>query len=236
MRFFLRLGPSASEVASHKAVSDLATVLLTAMQKLSLGDEKKAVVSEKEPELKPHAQEVRAAGDEKERSEAETIPADLPPADDVPATVPETVQDVAPAVRPEVGSGSSRSQAGEVSGSREVTKDDIKHMTEDEIIAGWREGLVPLKLINTSNCRTLAMKVRRWCENSSNLTACPNISGLFEGSMGDRRVLLQQWLANDGNTQNLEMNLRLEKEHEETHGETMQLLTVEGMKKAGISE
>lgn len=78
MRFFLRLGPSASEVASHKAVSDLATVLLTAMQKLSLGDEKKAVVSEKEPELKPHAQEVRAAGDEKERSEAETIPADLP--------------------------------------------------------------------------------------------------------------------------------------------------------------
>lgn len=65
---------------------------------------------------------------------------------------------------------------------------------------------------------------------------CPEMARLFDGSNADRLTLLMNWLKSGENAQKVETNLKLEKEREDIHEGTDQLLTIEGMRKAGVSE
>ena len=117
----------------------------------------------------------------------------------------------------------------------QLTQEDLKHMSEGQILLAWEQGRCPTELINTNNCRNLAMRLRRYCTTNT-LTNAPNMEKLFDGSTKDKRQLLQQWLMAGENPQMLEMNLRLDREREDTEGEKWLCLTVEGMKKHGVSE
>ena len=64
----------------------------------------------------------------------------------------------------------------------------------------------------------------------------PNMSALFEGNLASRRQLLQQWLAAGEVADHAESNLVMSKTKENELDEEEQLLTVEGMRRAGVSE
>ena len=64
----------------------------------------------------------------------------------------------------------------------------------------------------------------------------PNMSALFEGNLASRRQLLQQWLVAGEVADQAESNLVMSKTKENELDEEEQLLTVEGMRRAGVSE
>ena len=73
---------------------------------------------------------------------------------------------------------------------------------------------MPLDLINSSNCKKLGMRLRRFCSSEGVSVTCPEMARLFEGSNADRLSLLRNWLKSGENAQQVEMNLKLEKERE----------------------
>lgn len=270
----LRLGPSASQVAGDKTVADLASHLLTAFKKLSLGVTPTVI-----PTTESNGEEQVGAG----ASEAETVPGDICPGSGnaaLPSAATPASNDPAPQQKLPVACASSTPPAGTgpqkpppagtgpqttppvgtgpqatlpasvpadpaqetnsnsnatVQQVAQLTQEDLKTMSEGQILLAWEQGRCPTELINTNNCRNLAMRLRRYC-TSQTLSNSPNMEKLFEGSTKDKRHLLQQWLMAGENPQLLEMNLRLDREQEESEGEKWQCLTVEGMKRAGVSE
>ena len=100
----------------------------------------------------------------------------------------------------------------------------------------FEKGLVPPELINTSNCKKLGMRLKRFCEAKNAEVNFPNMVKLFEASNADKLVLLRNFLKNKENAEKCEMQLKYEKEVENTHKGTEKLLTIEGMRKEGVSE
>ena len=95
-------------------------------------------------------------------------------------------------------------------------------------------GVIPLDLVNTSNCRKAAMRLRRAMESGS--VKFPQCQKLFESNNADRLSLLRQFLTSEENLQKLEIQLELERENEQENEEVDKLLTLDGMRKAGVSE
>ena len=100
----------------------------------------------------------------------------------------------------------------------------------------YREGKVPDELINSSNCRKMHMRLRRFCEAKNQKVNCPNMVQQFEASNSDKLSLLRSWMKNMEDPAKVEMELKYEKEVENAQTGEEQLLTIEGMRKAGVSE
>ena len=100
----------------------------------------------------------------------------------------------------------------------------------------YAEGVLPLQLINSSNCRKMYGRMQRYMENHVTPASHPNMSALFEGNLASRRQLLQQWLVAGEVADQAESNLVMSKTKENELDEEEQLLTVEGMRRAGVSE
>ncbi|CAK9005855.1 unnamed protein product, partial [Durusdinium trenchii] len=112
---------------------------------------------------------------------------------------------------------------------------DLKNMKEDDIIRLVHEGMIPIHLINTSNCRKLAMKMNRRME-AQDAVNFPNCLKLFEGSNDDRKKLLRQFLLDHRNLEKMEHQFDLARTNEKEQKGVEELLTIEGMRKAGVSE
>ena len=95
---------------------------------------------------------------------------------------------------------------------------------------------MPENLINTANCRKLGMRLKRFCEAKNTAVHFPNMVRLFEASNADKLTLLRNWLKAGENSNKVEMQLKFEKEMENTHTGTEQLLTIDAMRKKGVSE
>lgn len=93
---------------------------------------------------------------------------------------------------------------------------------------------MPPFLINTSNCRKLAMRLRRCCEGQE-AVSLNNVQKMFEGTNADRLSLLRQFLSSGENIKKVEATLEFSREVEAESTGVEQLLTIEGMKKAGVS-
>ncbi|CAK9008444.1 Angiopoietin-related protein 1, partial [Durusdinium trenchii] len=128
---------------------------------------------------------------------------------------------------------SNHAQVGE-SGDIYSAK-DLKNMKEDDIIRLVHEGMIPIHLINTSNCRKLAMKMNRRME-AHDAVNFPNCLKLFEGSNDDRKKLLRQFLLDHRNLEKMEHQFDLARTNEKEQKGVEELLTIEGMRKAGVSE
>lgn len=105
----------------------------------------------------------------------------------------------------------------------------------DDIIRLFNEGKVPPELINTSNCRKMAMRLRRHCEGIEP-ASFPKMNKLFEGSNGDRLQLLRSWLSCGEVPEQVEMDLEVKKSSTQMGEAKEELLTIIGMQKAGVSE
>ena len=95
--------------------------------------------------------------------------------------------------------------------------------------------MIPIRLINTSNCRKLAMKMNRRME-AQDAVNFPNCLKLFEGSNDDRKKLLRQFLLDHRNLEKMEHQFDLARTNEKEQKGVEELLTIEGMRKAGVSE
>ena len=62
----------------------------------------------------------------------------------------------------------------------------------DRILELYQLGLVPASLINTFNCRKMAMRLRRRCVNEGLETKCPNVARLFASPMASQWRSLRQ--------------------------------------------
>lgn len=80
------------------------------------------------------------------------------------------------------------------------------------------------------------MRLNRFLENSKNREAFPNMAKLFESSNAEKRSLLQSYLKSGEVAAECETTLEVEKELENSFQGDEELLTIEGMRKAGISE
>ena len=100
----------------------------------------------------------------------------------------------------------------------------------------YDQGLVPENLINTSTCRKLGIRLKRFCEAKNANLHFPNMVRMFEASNADKLTLLRNWLKEGENSNKVEMQLKIEKEMENTHTGTEQLLTIDAMRKKGVSE
>ena len=78
------------------------------------------------------------------------------------------------------------------------------------------------------------MRMRRRCEKEGLAAKCPNVAKLFEGSDQDRLSLLRTWLASGEVLDKCELSLEMTKEVENMYEGEDQLLTIEGMRKAGF--
>lgn len=92
-----------------------------------------------------------------------------------------------------------------------------------------------MNLINSSNCRKLAMRCNRACNNDAS-AELSNVQALFQGSIADKRKLLQQFLSNAENLEKTNAWLEYTREVEQEGKEAEELLTVKGMRKEGVSE
>ena len=77
--------------------------------------------------------------------------------------------------------------------------------------------------------------MNRWMEKADPVK-CPNMSELWNGTLQQKRDLLQNWLSSGEVAAKCEMHLKITKETEDSYDSEEQLLTMEGMKRAGISE
>ena len=79
------------------------------------------------------------------------------------------------------------------------------------------------------------MRLRRTCsgEDAVSLT---NVQKMFEGTNADRLSLLRQFLSSGENIKKVEATLEFSREVENESTGVEQLLTVAGMRKAGVSE
>ena len=100
----------------------------------------------------------------------------------------------------------------------------------------YAEGVLPLGLINSSNCRKLYGRMQRYMENHVSEASHPNMSSLFEGTLAQRRHLLQQRLSSGEVADAAESNLSVAKTNEKELKGQEKLLTVEGMRRNGVSE
>ena len=80
------------------------------------------------------------------------------------------------------------------------------------------------------------MRLKRFCEAKNAEVNFPNMVKLFEASNADKLVLLRNFLKNKENAEKCETQLKYEKEVANTHKGTEKLLTIEGMRKEGVSE
>lgn len=64
----------------------------------------------------------------------------------------------------------------------------------------------------------------------------PNMHELFNGNLASRRTLLQQWLCSGEDPSKCECGLVLTRENTEEAESEEQLLTIIGMRRAGVSE
>ena len=80
------------------------------------------------------------------------------------------------------------------------------------------------------------MRLKRFCEAKNTAVHFPNMVRLFEASNADKLTLLRNWLKAGENSNKVEMQLKFEKEMENTHTGTEQLLTIDAMRKKGVSE
>ena len=78
--------------------------------------------------------------------------------------------------------------------------------------------------------------MRRHMEDHSDEVKAPNMAAMFQGTLKERRELLHQWLQSGEVPEKCEMMLTMQRSTEEDYDAEEQLLTVEGMKRAGISE
>ena len=109
-------------------------------------------------------------------------------------------------------------------------------MKEDDIIDAYLRGEVDPSLINQSNCRKAAMRMNRLMEARGAAMTFPNMNKLFEGGTAAKLDLLRAWLKKGEVAKDVETHMEVEKEHENLEDEEEQLLTIEGMRKAGVSE
>lgn len=79
------------------------------------------------------------------------------------------------------------------------------------------------------------MRLRRACENDGALDLT-NVQGLFEGSNKDRLQLLRQYLNSGENLKKVDMHLEFMREVEQESEGVEMLLTIDGMRKEGVSE
>ena len=78
--------------------------------------------------------------------------------------------------------------------------------------------------------------MQRYVENHITEASHPNMSSLFEGTLAQRRHLLQQWLSSGEIADAAESNLSVAKSNERELKGQEKLLTVVGMRRHGVSE
>ena len=103
------------------------------------------------------------------------------------------------------------------------------------ILQKYDEGLIPDDVITSSNCR-LYMRMRRYMEDHATEVSCPNMLAMFNGTLKERRSLLRQWLSSGENAERCEVQLKVSRSVDDEMDTEEQLLTIDGMKRAGMSE
>lgn len=78
------------------------------------------------------------------------------------------------------------------------------------------------------------MRLRRCCEGQE-AVSLNNVQKMFDGTNADRLSLLRQFLSSGENIKKVEATLEFSREVEAESTGVEQLLTIEGMKKAGVS-
>ncbi|CAK9025741.1 unnamed protein product [Durusdinium trenchii] len=116
-----------------------------------------------------------------------------------------------------------------------LTAEDLKGMDEANILQKYDEGLIPDDVITSSNCR-LYMRMRRYMEDHATEVSCPNMLAMFNGTLKERRSLLRQWLSSGENAERCEVQLKVSRSVDDEMDTEEQLLTIDGMKRAGMSE
>ncbi len=79
------------------------------------------------------------------------------------------------------------------------------------------------------------MRLRRTCSNED-AVSLTNVQKMFEGTNADRLSLLRQFLSTGENIKKVETTLEFSREVEAESTGVEQLLTVAGMRAAGVSE
>ncbi|CAK9027305.1 unnamed protein product, partial [Durusdinium trenchii] len=119
--------------------------------------------------------------------------------------------------------------------SRQLSKEDVKGMSECEILKQYRLGLVPEEFITSKTCKGLYMRLRRQMEKDDADVNFPQMSKMFAGSTKEKLGLLRSFLQNGENAKACETQIRLEKTWEHEYEGKEELLTVREMRTRGIS-
>ena len=109
-------------------------------------------------------------------------------------------------------------------------------MCPGEILANYELGLIDIEHINTNNCRSLGMRLRRHCNSAGFQASFPNMAKMFEGTNAEKKQLLHEFLKAGENLQAIETTLEVQRTQEEQHEGTEMLLTVAQMREKGVSE
>ena len=80
------------------------------------------------------------------------------------------------------------------------------------------------------------MRLRRHMDDHADEVSSPQMVKMFHGNLKDRRNLLHSWLKSGEVASKCEFQLNIQRSSQDDLVTEEQLLTVDGMRKAGISE